>query len=393
MEEKKPFVYPEQLESIRNEKAWVNFVLVWNPEQGKYNKPPINPHTLRNGSTTNPKSWTTFDDAFSKIGKTATFTDKKGENHQLEISGVGIVLEAVGLVGIDFDDVITTGGGKTVVYKEAREIWQFLDSYTELSPSGSGVHILAKGKKPNKEEKICKVKIPVTLNKGKENEEKNYVDYEMYDSGRYFTFTGRTLSGCDKGLEERQERIDKVYELFKLRQEEQKEKKQKAKTSPSPVVSSSSGGSGERVVPTESDVELLEKMFNSKKGDSLRRLYDGDLSEYGGDHSRGDLALCNALAFFTNLDGERIDRMFRQSGLFREKWDRRLSSAKSETYGQYTIKEALSDKSARKEFTPEERREYGRAHYTDEERKAYAQRKEQEELARIDKKWSERRQS
>lgn len=372
----KTFIYPKQLELIRNEKVWINYVMVWNPDKdngkGGYNKPPINPHTLRNGKTTDLKSWTTFDDAFSKIGQTAIFTNSKGEKQEIAVSGVGIILEPLGLVGIDFDDVIKeTDRGEKKVYNEAREIWQYMDSYTEISPSGSGVHILAKGKKPNESEAICKVKIPIKNTRG----ELTHVEYEMYDSGRYFTFTGRMLSGCDKGLEERQEQINKVYQLFKLRQEEQKATKKTL----SPVVSS---GTGERIRPTDLDSELWEIIFSSKNGDSIRRLYNGDLTDHGGDHSRGDLALCNALAFWTNLDGARVDRMFRQSGLFRDKWDRRLSSANPQTYGEFTIEKALADKSLRTEFTPEERKEYGRIHYTDEERREYAKRKEEEECLR-----------
>ncbi|MFQ7644172.1 hypothetical protein, partial [Ruthenibacterium lactatiformans] len=42
-------------------------------------------------------------------------------------------------------------------------------------------------------------------------------------------------------------------------------------------------------------------------------------------HSEADIALCNALAWWTNCDAARVDRLFRQSGLMREKWDRQQS--------------------------------------------------------------------
>lgn len=69
-----------------------------------------------------------------------------------------------------------------------------------------------------------------------------------------------------------------------------------------------------------SDTELLEVLFKSKNGDMYRRLWDGKLSDAGGDHSKADQMLCNALAWLTGRDISRIDWLFRQSGLMRDKW-------------------------------------------------------------------------
>lgn len=67
-------------------------------------------------------------------------------------------------------------------------------------------------------------------------------------------------------------------------------------------------------------------MFNAKNGAEVRRLWDGDMSGYldakgKPDHSRADQALCNHIAFWTE-DAGQIDRLFRQSKLDRDKWDR-----------------------------------------------------------------------
>ena len=56
-------------------------------------------------------------------------------------------------------------------------------------------------------------------------------------------------------------------------------------------------------------------------------------------HSEADIALCNALAWWTNGDAERVDRLFRQSGLMRQKWDRQQSGS---TYGAITIQRAIA---------------------------------------------------
>ena len=71
---------------------------------------------------------------------------------------------------------------------------------------------------------------------------------------------------------------------------------------------------------------------------TLRCLFNGDTSEYNGDHSSADLALCNHLAFFTAKNAKRIDNLFRQSGLYRDKWDRKTGAS---TYGEITIQEAI----------------------------------------------------
>ena len=70
------------------------------------------------------------------------------------------------------------------------------------------------------------------------------------------------------------------------------------------------------------DSDLIEKAKNAKHGDKFRRLWNGDTSMHDNDHSRADLALCKRLAFWTGGEERRIDSLFRQSGLMREKWER-----------------------------------------------------------------------
>lgn len=342
----------DQLKEIRSEKAWINYILIWNESkhggEGGFDKPPVNPHSLRDGSSTDPERWTTFDHAVSNIGKTATIHYKDGKEISGEVSGVGLILEAVGLVGVDFDGVIREIDGETVFDEESRQIIEYLDAYTEKSPSGTGVHVLIKGKKPKNT--LSKIKNVVRLESGLE-----YVtEYEMYDRGRYFTFTGDILDGFDHGLEERQEQLNKVYRLFEVRQA-------KKARSLSRVVSSPQGGHGEKATPDETDLELWEKMFRSRRGAEIRKLFDGDLSVCGGDHSACDLALCNHLAYWTNLDESRIDRMFRQSSLLRDKWTKNYIIPKyGKSYRDWTIETAISGKTSYREYTEEERKAYGR---------------------------------
>ncbi|MEJ9333181.1 phage/plasmid primase, P4 family, partial [Bacillus licheniformis] len=93
-----------------------------------------------------------------------------------------------------------------------------------------------------------------------------------------------------------------------------------------------------RFMSNLSNKEIWERMFNSKNGKSIQDLFNGHL--INDDHSATDMALCNHLAFWTDKDPAKMDSMFRESGLFREKWDRQHSSDGA-TYGDMTIAAAV----------------------------------------------------
>jgi primase-polymerase (primpol)-like protein len=86
--------------------------------------------------------------------------------------------------------------------------------------------------------------------------------------------------------------------------------------------------------------------MGSKSGDTIQGLLDGDSSLWSGRDSRypsqseADMGLCFYLAFWTGGDLERMDRLFRDSGLMREKWDRR-HYGNGATYGQVCIARTL----------------------------------------------------
>jgi DNA-binding transcriptional ArsR family regulator len=87
------------------------------------------------------------------------------------------------------------------------------------------------------------------------------------------------------------------------------------------------------------DARLLELARNAKNGAKFARLYDaGDTSGHGSDDSAADLALCVMLAYWTRKDADRMDRLFRQSALMRDKWDEQRGE---KTYGALTISKAI----------------------------------------------------
>ena len=139
----------ENLEELKPLELWVNYVRLWNPTRnggrGGYDKPPINPHTLRDAMTNNPATWTDYATAAANIGKTASHRDIKHKDDHgnapivtAEIEGVGLIL-ARGYCGIDLDNVIDENGQLAPF---AAAIVERLDTYTEVSPSGRGLHLI-----------------------------------------------------------------------------------------------------------------------------------------------------------------------------------------------------------------------------------------------------------
>ena len=89
------------------------------------------------------------------------------------------------------------------------------------------------------------------------------------------------------------------------------------------------------------DQTIIEQML--KRDLQALALWEGDLSAYNDDHSSADQALCNKLAFWFGRDADRIDHVFRRSGLYRPKWLR-------DDYRQRTIDKAIA--SCKNTYTP-----------------------------------------
>lgn len=277
-------------ESLKQLNQWVCFKLEPNKKKGKADKIPKDPKTGYNAKSNNPATWSDYQTAVKAVSKYG-------------FDGIGIQF-ANGIFGVDLDNVIE--GGKLTA--EAQDIIKTLDSYTEYSPSGTGIHILCKGSIPAKDRRKGNV--------------------EMYSEGRFFTVTGKVV-GTPKDIQERTTQAATVHAKYLKREETPKATNQ----------------------PQElnlSDGELISKAMGARNGHIFRALWNGDISGYPS-QSEADLALCNLLAYWTNGNAYRMDALFRQSALYREeKWNKRHGS---DTYGNMTLNKALSD------FTPYQGRE------------------------------------
>jgi putative DNA primase/helicase len=83
-----------------------------------------------------------------------------------------------------------------------------------------------------------------------------------------------------------------------------------------------------------SDRELLVNMLASQNGVRLRALWRGDWKNRYGSRSEADLALAGCLLWWSRGDASQADRLFRQSGLYRPKWDR--DDYRARTFSQAT---------------------------------------------------------
>lgn len=262
--------------------------------QGKRTKVPYCAFDIsRHASSTDPATWSTFTKALAAF-----------QANSSTIDGVGFVLtEGDPFTGIDIDGCIAADG---TIAPEALEIVRLLDSYSELSPSGLGLRIFVRAHFLN----------PKTGTLGAAVTPSWCRKIEIYSGDRYLTLTGNHLADTPTTIEERQAQLDEITAKLWPKQKRAPSRKQPQQ--------------GELT-----DDDLLEKARRAKNNVKFSKLFDhGDIADYAGDDSRADLALCSLLAFWAGEDPDRIDRLFRRSKLYREKWER-------QDYRDATIKRAI----------------------------------------------------
>lgn len=277
---------------LRDYEQW----LCWRTEvrEGKETKIPVDPTTGDFASTTDPDTWTSFDDARAPVEDGAP-------------DGVGFVFtDDDPFVGVDLDDCRDPETG--ILSEWADDIIERLDSFTEVSPSGTGVHVLVKGSLPEGRNR--------------------HGDVELYETARFFTVTGDHLPGTPTEIESRPEALTAVHSEYVAQDAEDEGD------------SIDRDGARDEVTTLLDDEELLERARNAKNGRKFDRLWRGDTGGYES-HSEADMALCSLLAFWTGGDARQMDRLFRDSGLMREKWDE-VHYADGSTYGEKTIERAIA---------------------------------------------------
>ena len=280
---------------LKQLKRWVCFK-VEGMENGKTTKRPYNAINGKLAKVNDELTWSTFDIALKGCEK-------------YKCDGIGFIL-GCGIFGIDLDNHPDENGVAPMNDEEfnnfSHEFVEQLNSYTELSQSGKGIHIICYGKLPQgARRKGC---------------------IEMYDSGRFFAFTGNAIKNIP--IMNREEEIKPLWEKYL-----------NVKRNDTPI-STPRYSSTERQELKLSDSEIINAALASKSGGDFYKYYhDGDISSNNNDASSADMSFCNMLAFWCNGDTAQMDRIFRSSALMRDKWDEKRGER---TYGEITLDTAVN---------------------------------------------------
>jgi len=268
---------------------------VWKMEkrQGKPTKVPYNPKTGAMARTNDPATFSDFGTAM----KTYALGGWDGIGYRVS-EGIG---------AIDIDHCIREDGSLNDVAASVMSF--FPDAYFERSPSGTGLRGFFR-LSPD----FAYDKTVYYINNRKHG-------LEVYLPGatnRFVTVTGDVFRPGT--VTRNDEALQNALDTF-MRRANRVE------------------GSRIEACSYLDDDAVIDHASRSESGDKFRMLYDGRWEEGYDSQSDADMALVSILAFWCGNVEEQIDRIFRTSGLMREKWDRRTGDS---TYGQITIRNAVA---------------------------------------------------
>jgi primase-polymerase (primpol)-like protein len=322
---------------LRDRTQWV----CWMDRErdGKTTKCPVSPDESGLASSTDIGTWGTLERALAAASRDG-------------INGIGFVFtDDDDLVGVDLDDCRDPISGE--LDETARDIVDRLNSYTEVSPSGTGVHVLVEGTLPGGRNRRGSV--------------------ELYDRARFFTVTGDHVEGTASSVVPRQDALETIHREYVQPTDSDSSSGAPVETADSARESESESAE----IPAGSaldDDTLLSKATRAANGEKFERLWHGTIAGYDS-HSEADMALCCLLAFWTAGTPTQMDRLFRWSGLHREKWDD-IHYADGSTYGEKTIERAIATTS--EFYDPDAGEDSPHSHATSEESPATASRDESE---------------
>lgn len=253
---------------------------------GKARKCPYNPRTDRPAKAGQPDTWADLSTAAQAVNAG-------------RYEGVGFEFNGDGIVGVDFDHCITDG---QLDAWAAAWVERF-NSYTEVSPSGTGLHIFCKGRLPG-----ASIKRP---------------EAEMYDRARYFTVTGKPY-GAPRPLRDAQAALSALYEELKARAEQGQGRPAAPRTAPALPA----GGKDYLHIGLDRD-------------GAFTALYRGDRPN--GNESADDMALLNKLAYWCNCDQEAMRTAFFESWHFQSKDEAHKKKAQRKDYLPRSIERAVRD--------------------------------------------------
>lgn len=262
---------PDELKALPQWVGW-RYERAGRPSGTREAKVPYSLLTGRRASVADPASWASYAECAGHEKVAFVFT---GDDPY---------------AGVDLDDCIDPEAGG--IGAVARVVLRYLDTYSEVSPSGRGVKLIVRGSVPGSRRKCGRLGV------------------EMYDERRAFAITGRKLPGTAGRISE--------ADLVPLRRWVFGKEKVGATGSlraPLPPRRCRAGKHEQDV----SDREILDLALSAANGAKFGRLWNGDTTGYASP-SEADLALCAMLAYWCDADGARVEELFSGSGLVRRKW-------------------------------------------------------------------------
>ena len=241
------------------------------------------------------RTWSSFE------AITELLSADSGKNYK----GYGFMISD-GFVFVDCDHCVSYDGK---IDKRGQDVLSaFPLSFAEISQSGSGLHILTRGRIP----------------RGFNNRSSGV---EMYSARRFCAVTGNAIQALEPTDE--QDGLDYVFNKYS--------------TGAGKTIATYS-----RQLPTgissNTDRWVITHAMNIKgqRGRDFQTLFSGDISSYES-ASEADSALCVLLAFWCDRDQAQIDRIFRQSRLYRPKWEREDYRNRTISHACDHIPETLSE--------------------------------------------------
>jgi hypothetical protein len=169
------------LAELKSRARWVAWK--WQERDGKRTKPPIDPHTGGYARTSDCSTWGSYEQAAQRAV-------------ECDLPGVGYVLgdDDGDLTGIDLDKCMSASGKPK---PWAREILDYRETYAEVSPSGRGIRLLARGK----------ISAAIKFDPAK---------VELYGGGRYLTITGNQVEGSPDTINDAPRMLTALRERVEL---------------------------------------------------------------------------------------------------------------------------------------------------------------------------------
>jgi hypothetical protein len=260
---------------------WHLWKLEMRPGAKAPTKVPYRSDRRGHAKTDDPTTWSSFVDAYN------------GFESDVDVAGVGFVLGDVGdgrtISGLDIDKCIDTKTGRIAPW--ALEFINKASTYTEVSPSGTGVKLLMWGVKPP--DTRCQMVVDSETGRPRKG---GGSKFELYDYRRFFTITGAVVNDLGE-IKDGGEFLEWVCEKLGLREEV-----------PDPAARSvGEGGSG-----IEDDELLLARARGGKRGRRFVELFDTEkYAGPGNSEARGELLM--ELAFWTGRRPEQMKRLFARS--------------------------------------------------------------------------------